>query len=139
MLPFFHRPIPISLALRGGDAHRAFNWGVLDPLQAAVTIDGEPSLEGGYSANPDLFPPVRNEVAELLIVWLSPLIHARTQLVDALEGLGKLAQETRPVARSYGAPRRQGVERRSGGAVCAARRPYIVSCKLNCVIGLVSL
>lgn len=45
----------------------------LPALQAAVMIDGEPYWDGGYSANPALFPLVRSGVADLLIVWLSPL------------------------------------------------------------------
>jgi len=50
----------------------------LPTLQAAVMIDGEPYWDGGYSANPALFPLVRSGVADLLIVWLSPLVYARS-------------------------------------------------------------
>jgi NTE family protein len=48
----------------------------LPSLQHAVLIDGEPWWDGGYSANPALFPLVRNGVPDLLIVMLSPLVHA---------------------------------------------------------------
>ena len=50
----------------------------LPTLQPAVVIDGEPYWDGGYSANPALFPLVRSGVADLLIVWLSPLVYARS-------------------------------------------------------------
>ena len=50
----------------------------LPTLQPAVQIDGEPYWDGGYSANPALFPLVRSGVADLLIVWLSPLVYARS-------------------------------------------------------------
>lgn len=45
----------------------------LPTLQQAVMIDGEPYWDGGYSANPALFPLVRAGPADLLIVSLSPL------------------------------------------------------------------
>ena len=48
----------------------------LPSLQHAVLIDGEPWWDGGYSANPALFPLVRSGVPDLLIVMLSPLIYA---------------------------------------------------------------
>jgi NTE family protein len=45
----------------------------LPTLQPAVLVDGEPYWDGGYSANPAIFPLVRERVAEdLLIVMLSP-------------------------------------------------------------------
>jgi NTE family protein len=44
----------------------------LPTLHHAVVIDGEPYWDGGYSANPALFPLVRCGVADLLIVSLSP-------------------------------------------------------------------
>jgi NTE family protein len=50
----------------------------LPTLQPAVVIDGEPYWDGGYSANPALYPLVRSGVADLLIVWLSPLVYARS-------------------------------------------------------------
>ncbi len=45
----------------------------LPTVHHAVMIDGEPYWDGGYSANPALFPLVRCGVADLLIVSLSPL------------------------------------------------------------------
>ncbi len=48
----------------------------LPSLQHAVMIDGEPWWDGGYSANPALFPLVRHGAPDLLIVMLSPLIYA---------------------------------------------------------------
>ena len=48
----------------------------LPSLQHAVVIDGEPWWDGGYSANPALFPLVSNGVPDLLIVMLSPLVYA---------------------------------------------------------------
>jgi NTE family protein len=48
----------------------------LPTLQQAVTIDGEPYWDGGYSANPALFPLVRCGVEDLLIVSLTPMHHA---------------------------------------------------------------
>jgi NTE family protein len=50
----------------------------LPTLQPPVMIDGEPYWDGGYSANPALFPLVRSGIADLLIVWLSPLVYARS-------------------------------------------------------------
>lgn len=47
----------------------------LPTLHQAVMIDGEPYWDGGYSANPALFPLVKAGVADLLIVALSPLSH----------------------------------------------------------------
>ncbi|MBX3607681.1 MAG: patatin-like phospholipase family protein [Piscinibacter sp.] len=48
----------------------------LPTLHHAVTIDGEPYWDGGYSANPALFPLVRAGVADLLVVSLSPHTYA---------------------------------------------------------------
>ncbi|MES2958399.1 MAG: patatin-like phospholipase family protein [Pseudomonadota bacterium] len=48
----------------------------LPSLQHAVLIDGEPWWDGGYSANPALFPLVRSGVPDVLIVMLSPLVYA---------------------------------------------------------------
>ena len=48
----------------------------LPSLQHAVMIDGEPWWDGGYSANPALFPLVRRGAPDLLIVMLSPLVYA---------------------------------------------------------------
>jgi NTE family protein len=47
----------------------------LPSLQHAVMIDGEPWWDGGYSANPALFPLVREGAPDLLIVMLSPLVY----------------------------------------------------------------
>jgi NTE family protein len=49
----------------------------LPTLHHAVEIDGEPYWDGGYSANPALFPLiVDGRPDDLLIVMLSPLEHA---------------------------------------------------------------
>jgi NTE family protein len=45
----------------------------LPTMSHAVVIDGEPYWDGGYSANPALFPLVRCGVPDLLIVSLNPL------------------------------------------------------------------
>jgi NTE family protein len=51
----------------------------LPTLHHAVEIDGQPYWDGGYSANPALFPLiVDGGCADLLIVTLSPLVHAGT-------------------------------------------------------------
>jgi NTE family protein len=50
----------------------------LPTLQRAVVIDGEPYWDGGYSANPALFPLVTAGALDLLVVMLSPLVHAQT-------------------------------------------------------------
>jgi NTE family protein len=48
----------------------------LPTLHHAVEIDGEPYWDGGYTANPALFPLiVDGRPADLLIVMLSPLAH----------------------------------------------------------------
>lgn len=44
----------------------------LPTLHHAVPIDGEPYWDGGFSANPALFPLVRTGIADLLVVSLSP-------------------------------------------------------------------
>jgi len=44
----------------------------LPTLHHAVTVDGEPYWDGGYSANPALFPLLQTGIADLLIVSLSP-------------------------------------------------------------------
>jgi NTE family protein len=50
----------------------------LPTLHRAVQIDGEPYWDGGYSANPALFPLItQGRPDDLLIVMLSPLRHAR--------------------------------------------------------------
>ena len=46
----------------------------LPTLQRAVVIDGVPYWDGGYSANPALFPLVRTGIRDLLIVTLGPLV-----------------------------------------------------------------
>ena len=50
----------------------------LPTLQAAVVIDGQPYWDGGFSANPALFPLVREGADDLLIVCLSPLVYLDT-------------------------------------------------------------
>ncbi len=50
----------------------------LPTLHHAVVIDGEPYWDGGYSANPALFPLARCGVRDLVMVSLAPLRHART-------------------------------------------------------------
>jgi NTE family protein len=47
----------------------------LPMLQQAVEIDGQPYWDGGYSANPALFPLVRAGIEDLLVVCLAPLEH----------------------------------------------------------------
>ena len=50
----------------------------LPTLQQAVLVDGEPYWDGGYSANPALFPLARDaHSSDLLIVMLSPLAYAQ--------------------------------------------------------------
>ena len=44
----------------------------LPTLHHAVTIDGEPYWDGGYSANPALFPLARSGVRDLLAITLMP-------------------------------------------------------------------
>jgi NTE family protein len=51
--------------------------GCLPTLQHAVVIDGEPYWDGGYSANPALFPLVRCGVQDLLIVSLSAMTYTQ--------------------------------------------------------------
>jgi NTE family protein len=49
----------------------------LPTLHRAIEIDGQPYWDGGYSANPALFPLIVDGGAQdLLIVMLSPLVHA---------------------------------------------------------------
>ena len=50
----------------------------LPNLHHAVMIDGEPYWDGGYSANPALFPLVRTGIADLLVVSLSPQTYAES-------------------------------------------------------------
>jgi len=50
----------------------------LPTLHHAVQIDGEPYWDGGYSANPALFPLARSGVQDLLIVSLMPLQYPLT-------------------------------------------------------------
>lgn len=50
----------------------------LPTLHHAVMIDGEPYWDGGYSANPALFPLARRGVGDLIIVSLSPERYAQT-------------------------------------------------------------
>lgn len=58
----------------------------LPTLHRAVEIDGEPYWDGGYSANPALFPLVRSGIADMLVVCLAPLEHP---------GLPRSAEEIR--------------------------------------------
>lgn len=58
----------------------------LPTLHHAVEIDGEPYWDGGYSANPALFPLVRSGIADMLVVCLAPLEHP---------GLPRRAEEIR--------------------------------------------
>ncbi|HET9645406.1 MAG TPA: patatin-like phospholipase family protein [Burkholderiaceae bacterium] len=49
----------------------------LPTLHHAIEIDGQPYWDGGYSANPALFPLIMDgRPSDLLIVMLSPLHHA---------------------------------------------------------------
>ena len=50
----------------------------LPTLHHAVVIEGEPYWDGGYSANPALFPLARCGVRDLVMVSLAPLRHAHT-------------------------------------------------------------
>lgn len=50
----------------------------LPTLQAAVVIEGQPYWDGGFSANPALFPLVCEGADDLLIVCLAPLVYADT-------------------------------------------------------------
>jgi NTE family protein len=57
----------------------------LPTMHHAVVIDGEPYWDGGYSANPALFPLVRSGVPDLLIVSLSPMRYDTTPVtVDGI-------------------------------------------------------
>ena len=59
------------------DAERVLASACLPSLHHAIEIDGQPYWDGGYSANPALFPLiVDGGAADLLIVMLSPLSHA---------------------------------------------------------------
>jgi NTE family protein len=49
----------------------------LPSMLSAVEIDGEPYWDGGYSANPPLFPLLDARAADLLIVALTPLTHGQ--------------------------------------------------------------
>ena len=62
------------------DVHAALASACLPTLHQAVMIDGEPYWDGGYSANPALFPLVRAGIADLLIVALSPLAHEQVPM-----------------------------------------------------------
>lgn len=50
----------------------------LPTMHHAVSIDGEPYWDGGYSANPALFPLARGGVRDLLAVTLMPHSFARS-------------------------------------------------------------
>lgn len=51
----------------------------LPSMHRAVVIDGEPYWDGGYAANPAVFPLFRFCAAsDILIVMLAPLVHERT-------------------------------------------------------------
>jgi len=69
----------------------------LPALHHAVEIDGEPYWDGGYSANPALFPLVRGGARDLLAVTLMPSAYAQAP---------RTAQEIRERALefAFGAP-----------------------------------
>ena len=51
----------------------------LPAMHRAVEIDGEPYWDGGYSANPAVFPLIYDCAAhDILLVLLSPLLHGET-------------------------------------------------------------
>ncbi len=51
----------------------------LPALHRAVEIDGEPYWDGGYSANPAVFPLIYDcRTRDVLLVLLSPLLHGET-------------------------------------------------------------
>ena len=51
----------------------------LPSIHHTVEIDGEPYWDGGYSANPAVFPLVYDcEATDVLLVLLSPLLHGQT-------------------------------------------------------------
>jgi len=58
----------------------------LPALHRAVEIDGEPYWDGGYSANPAVFPLIYDCAArDIVLVLLSPLLHAETpRTADAI-------------------------------------------------------
>jgi NTE family protein len=55
------------------DVQAALASTCLPTLHHTVVIDGEPYWDGGYSANPALFPLARCGVSELVIVSLMPM------------------------------------------------------------------
>ena len=58
----------------------------LPTLQHAVMIDGQPYWDGGFSANPPLFPLLRDRLgSDLVVVMLSPWHHGATpERADAI-------------------------------------------------------
>jgi NTE family protein len=60
------------------DLDAALASACLPTMHHAVMIDGEPYWDGGYSANPALFPLARCGVRELVIVSLMPRQYAHT-------------------------------------------------------------
>jgi NTE family protein len=63
----------------------------LPALQHAVAIDGEPYWDGGYSANPALFPLTRGLARDLLVVTLLP--HAFEHAPRSARQIGERALE----------------------------------------------
>jgi NTE family protein len=51
----------------------------LPSLQQAIIIDGEPYWDGGYAANPAMFPLIRFcHSDDIMLVLLAPLLHGET-------------------------------------------------------------
>ena len=118
----------------------------LPMLQPAIQIDGEPYWDGGYSANPAIYPLIHDaDAADVMLVVLSPwqwddapehtrrgsLARHRDRLQchvparDAWVGAGHVARATRLVARAVGAalaPRAMASDRWSRRLVVIARR-----------------
>ncbi|MDD2883719.1 MAG: patatin-like phospholipase family protein [Dechloromonas sp.] len=66
----------------------------LPTLHRSILIDGEPYWDGGYSANPAIFPLVHDcHCADILLVLLTPLRYQATPLsaVDIRQRLNELA------------------------------------------------
>ncbi|MEX8518473.1 MAG: patatin-like phospholipase family protein [Leptothrix sp. (in: b-proteobacteria)] len=87
-----HSPVQLSIAATQANTGRLRLFGnaelsvdvalasaCLPTLHHAVVIDGEPYWDGGYSANPALFPLTEaGRADDVLIVMLSPLVHGPT-------------------------------------------------------------
>lgn len=66
----------------------------LPTLHRTVTIDGEPYWDGGYSANPAIFPLLYQcSAADILLILLAPLHYSETPVsaADIKQRLGELA------------------------------------------------